>query len=85
MNAAFSLLLLLMILAFTTIILFSKNPDSRFKPAKDDRASFQKHAIPHEGALNKSVANELMALGNVAKDHTENWEYELKSQEGKSE
>ena len=63
MNAAFSLILLLMILAFTTIILFSKNPDSRFRPAKDDRASFQKHAIPHEGSLNKSVANELMALG----------------------
>ena len=35
--------------------------------------------------MNKSVANELMALGIVAKDHTENWENELKSQEGKSE
>ncbi|KOG96102.1 flavin adenine dinucleotide transporter [Saccharomyces eubayanus] len=85
MNAAFSLLLLLMILTFTAIIVFSKNPDSRFKPAKDDRASFQRHTIPHEGGLNKSVANELMALGNVAKDHTENWEYKLKSQEGKSD
>lgn len=77
MNAAFSLILLLMILAFTAMIIFSKNPDLRFKPAKDDRTSFQRHHLKDGTAISKSVANELLALGNVAKDHNENWESEL--------
>lgn len=77
MNAAFSLILLLMILAFTGMIIFSKNPDLRFKPAKDDRTSFQRHHLKDGTAISKSVANELLALGNVAKDHNENWESEL--------
>ncbi|KAJ9571327.1 ML-like domain [Nakaseomyces glabratus] len=45
LNAAFSLILLLMILTFTLLMVFSKNPDLRFKPAKDDRASFQKTGL----------------------------------------
>lgn len=77
MNAAFSLILLLMILAFTAMIIFSKNPDLRFKPAKDDRTSFQRHNLKDGTAISNSVANELLALGNVAKDHNENWESEL--------
>ncbi|KAL3235743.1 transient receptor potential ion channel family protein [Nakaseomyces bracarensis] len=47
MNAAFSLILLLMILTFVLLIVFSKNPDLKFKPIKDDRASFQKTTIPN--------------------------------------
>lgn len=77
MNAAFSLILLLMILAFTGMIIFSKNPDTRFRPANDDRTSFQRHHLKDGTAISKSVANELLALGNVAKDHNENWESEL--------
>ncbi|QLQ81210.1 hypothetical protein HG537_0E05650 [Torulaspora globosa] len=77
LNAAFSLILLLMILAFIAMIAFSKNPDARFKPAKDDRTSFQRHDLKDGTVISKSVANELMALGNVAKDHKENWESEL--------
>lgn len=79
MNAAFSLILLLMILAFTGMIVFSKNPDSRFKPIRDDRASFQKYAA-NDGAVNQKAANELIALGNVANDHEENWEAQLYDQ-----
>lgn len=41
LNAAFSLILLIMILVFIGLSLISKNPDARFAPAKDDRFSFQ--------------------------------------------
>lgn len=77
MNAAFSLILLLMILTFAIMILFSKNPDVRFKPAKDDRRSFQRHSLVDNNGVSPSVAEELMALGDVAKDHSENWETQL--------
>lgn len=78
MNAAFSFLLLMMILVFTGLMIFSKNPDIRFKPAKDDRTSFQKHSMKmNDGLISPSVAKELMALGDLAKDHNENWETEL--------
>ncbi|CAD6627417.1 HLJ1_G0032190.mRNA.1.CDS.1 [Saccharomyces cerevisiae] len=76
MNAAFSFILLMMILAFAGMMLFSKNPDLRFKPAKDDRTSFQRNTMKPEGTVNRSVANELLALGNVAKDHDDNSDYE---------
>lgn len=81
MNAAFSLILLLMILAFALMMIFSKNPDLRFKPAKDDRTSFQRHYMKEGAAVNSSVANELLALGDVARDHNENWESELNDQQ----
>ncbi|AQZ09457.1 FLC3 (YGL139W) and FLC1 (YPL221W) [Zygosaccharomyces parabailii] len=77
LNAAFSLILLLMILAFAVMILFTKNPDVRFKPARDDRRSFQRHSLIDNKGLTPSVADELMALGDVAKDHSENWESQL--------
>ncbi|CCK69849.1 flavin adenine dinucleotide transporter KNAG_0D00970 [Huiozyma naganishii CBS 8797] len=79
MNAAFSFLLLLMILTFTGLALFSKNPDLRFRPAKDDRTSFQKHHATTDSDIPSSVAQELLALGNVAKDHEENWEKHVNS------
>lgn len=77
LNAAFSLILLLMILAFAVMILFTKNPDVRFKPARDDRRSFQRHSLIDNKGVTPSVADELMALGDVAKDHSENWESQL--------
>lgn len=80
MNAAFSFLLLMMILAFTCIAIFSKNPDLRFKPAKDDRTSFQRRSLitaKNSGDVPDSVANELLALGNVARDHEMDWETQL--------
>ncbi|CCK70850.1 putative flavin adenine dinucleotide transporter KNAG_0F01820 [Huiozyma naganishii CBS 8797] len=71
MNAAFSFLLLMMIIAFTLMIVFSKNPDLRFKAAKDDRTSFQRHtSVPDE----KDGLGELAALGELAKDHDDHWE-----------
>lgn len=51
----------------------------RFKPAKDDRTSFQRNSA-NVGTINQSVAAELLALGNTAKDHKDNWEDELYNQ-----
>ncbi|KAK7207991.1 DUF907 domain-containing protein [Myxozyma melibiosi] len=42
LNAAFSLILLIMILVSCTVAIMSKNPDTRYQPMKDDRASFIK-------------------------------------------
>ncbi|CCD25465.1 flavin adenine dinucleotide transporter NDAI_0F01460 [Naumovozyma dairenensis CBS 421] len=80
LNAAFSFLLLMMVLAFTGMAIFSKNPDLRFKSARDDRASFQRRSFKGDGTISPSVAHELAALGDIAKDHNENWEVELEKQ-----
>ncbi|CAL9734266.1 flavin carrier protein 1 [Monosporozyma servazzii] len=82
MNAAFSFLLLMMILLFCWIALFSKNPDLRFKPAKDDRTSFQRRSLTTAkdgGDVPDSITNELRALGDVAKDHDNDWENQIQS------
>lgn len=42
LNAAFSLILLIMVIVSTTIIFFRKNPDARYHVMADDRASFMK-------------------------------------------
>ena len=42
LNAAFSLILLLMVIISTTITIFRKNPDARYQFMADDRASFMK-------------------------------------------
>ena len=71
MNAIVSLILLIVILALAAFTIFSKNPDAKFSPTKDDRTSFQqKHRSldPSNGD-----ANELFELGLVAKEHNENW------------
>lgn len=75
MNAAVSLLLLLIILGLALFTIFSKNPDAKFSPTKDDRTSFQKK---HQSIVpNFDDSNELLALGAVAKEHGENWENDL--------
>lgn len=90
MNAAFSFILLLMILAFIAMIVFSKNPDLRFKPAKDDRTSFQRRStlpetmfadkdgeMAHADSKNNygtDALQELAALGEVARDHDDHWQ-----------
>ncbi|KAF5098628.1 hypothetical protein D0Z00_001971 [Geotrichum galactomycetum] len=58
LNAAFSLILLVYTLVTCTMALVSKNPDSRYKPAQDDRASFIRDS-KHKA----SDAAELTALG----------------------
>lgn len=79
MNAAFSLVLLLMILFFIAMALLSKNPDSRFAPAKDDRTSFmRRNSVKDKAARqNANSRNELFALGAAAQDHSDNWENEM--------
>ncbi|KAH7148561.1 hypothetical protein EDB81DRAFT_466937 [Dactylonectria macrodidyma] len=42
MNAAFSLILLLMVIVSTSFVFFRKNPDARYQYMADDRASFMK-------------------------------------------
>lgn len=84
LNAAFSLILLIMILIYVTIVIISKNPDVRFKPANDDRTSFQKQSA-NAATIDKSVAEELLALGKVAKDHDEDWQDHLVPQQSSSD
>ncbi|RDA93702.1 hypothetical protein CP533_4898 [Ophiocordyceps camponoti-saundersi (nom. inval.)] len=42
LNAAFSLILLIMVIVSTTVTFFRKNPDARYQVMADDRASFMK-------------------------------------------
>lgn len=58
LNAAFALILLLFTLITCTIALLSRNPDSRYKPAGDDR-----HSFIRDQKQEPSDAAELTALG----------------------
>lgn len=59
LNAAFALILLIMVLVATMYAIFSKNPDVRYQPMRDDRGSF----IKSQTQLN----TELDALGATAR------------------
>lgn len=78
LNAAFSFILLMMILFYTILVLGSKNPDLRFKPVKDDRMAFKQVNDP-----DANLDNELFALGETAKEHGNNWEDGLQDQKYK--
>ena len=58
-NAVFALVLLLLVLIATGYAVFSKNPDTRYQPMRDDRGSF----IKSQSQLN----TELDALGVTAR------------------
>ncbi|CUM62744.1 uncharacterized protein PRCAT00000301001 [Priceomyces carsonii] len=79
LNAAFSLVLLILIIALITLCLLSKNPDARFAPAKDDRTSFQRMSSVKRASRNSKnpKENELLALGLAAQDHSTNWESDI--------
>ncbi|AOW05735.1 hypothetical protein B0I72DRAFT_132956 [Yarrowia lipolytica] len=62
LNAAFSLVLLIIVIVTCTIAILSKNPDKRYHPAKDDRAYF----MPNQDGLHGD--NEFNALGNAAQE-----------------
>lgn len=59
LNAAFAFVLLIMMLVATGYAVFSKNPDVRYQPMRDDRGSF----IKSQTNLN----TELDALGATAR------------------
>lgn len=61
LNAAFSLILLLMVIISTTISFIRKNPDARYQYMADDRASFMKSQTQLNGNT------ELDALGATAR------------------
>jgi len=64
MNAIFALVLLILVLVATVYALISKNPDTRYQPMRDDRASFIKSNTEMVGST------ELDALGVTARgDH----------------
>lgn len=67
-NAAFSLILLIFTLVTCILVLVSKHPDSRYKPAKDDRASF----IQDQYQDGSEAAGEFTALGDAARADHEN-------------
>lgn len=77
LNAAFSLVLLILVLVFIGLSLTSKNPDARFAPVKDDRTSFQRKSSVKQ-KLDKLVDGELADLGIAAQDHSADWEKVLK-------
>ena len=59
LNAAFALILLLMLLISSGFALFTKNPDTRYQPMRDDRGSFIKSQT--------QLTTELDALGATAR------------------
>ncbi|KAJ6257931.1 hypothetical protein Dda_7721 [Drechslerella dactyloides] len=61
MNAIFALVLLILVLVATVYALISKNPDTRYQPMRDDRASFIKSNPEMVGST------ELDALGATAR------------------
>jgi hypothetical protein len=58
-NAAFALVLLIMLLVSSGFALFTKNPDTRYQPMRDDRGSFIKSQT--------ALTTELDALGATAR------------------
>ncbi|CAM1503727.1 Fc.00g013180.m01.CDS01 [Cosmosporella sp. VM-42] len=63
-NAAFSLILLLMIIISSTLVFWRKNPDARYQFMADDRTSFMKSETRLE------TTNELDALAATARGDT---------------
>ena len=61
LNAAFSLILLFMLIITTTIVLFHNNPDTRYQFMNDDRTSFMKSQSQLQ------MTSELDALGATAR------------------
>lgn len=59
LNASFALILLLMLLVSSGFALFTKNPDTRYQPMRDDRGSFIKSQT--------QLTTELDALGATAR------------------
>jgi hypothetical protein len=69
LNAAFSLVLLILVLIATIYAFVRKNPDTRYQPVADDRASF----IKSQTALN----TELDALGATARGDKAGYKHNL--------
>jgi len=63
-NAVFSLVLLILILIASGYAIFSKNPDTRYQPMRDDRGSFIKSQT--------QLTTELDALGATARGEGKN-------------
>lgn len=75
-NAVFALVLLILIIVSCAYALFSKNPEARYQPMRDDRSSFIRQA--------KESSTELDALAaNVKGDNKEkDWSTDFRGREG---
>ncbi|OCK81390.1 TRP-domain-containing protein [Lepidopterella palustris CBS 459.81] len=70
-NAAFALVLLIMVLISSGFALFTKNPDTRYQPMRDDRGSFIKSQT--------QLTTELDALGATARGEGKGNPYKARS------
>jgi uncharacterized membrane protein len=75
-NAVFALVLLVLVIISCAYALFSKNPEARYQPMRDDRSSFIRQA--------KESSTELDALAaNVKGDNKEkDWSTDFRGREG---
>lgn len=71
LNAAFSTILLVIVLVASTIAITAKNPESRYQPMRDDRGSFIKSQ--------SQLTTELDALGAAARGESKHGGYVSKS------
>jgi hypothetical protein len=77
LNAIFSTVLLLMVVASTIWSIVRKNPDARYQFMADDRASFMKS----QTALNNGAATELDALAATARGDNDKASYKFGDEE----
>jgi hypothetical protein len=75
LNAAFSLILLLMVIISTSVTLFRKNPDARYQFMADDRASFMK------SQTHLTTTTELDALAATARGDKAGYKSQLDLEE----
>lgn len=70
-NAAFALILLLLVLFATGFAIFSRNPDTRYQPMRDDRGSFiksQSHLNTELDALGVTARGDMTQKGYYSRD-----------------
>lgn len=75
-NAVFALVLLLMVLVSSGFAIFTKNPDTRYQPMRDDRGSFIKSQT--------QLTTELDALGATARGEGKGTHARLDDDDGMS-
>jgi hypothetical protein len=75
LNAAFALILLLMVIISTSVTLFRKNPDARYQFMADDRASFMK------SQTHLTTTTELDALAATARGDKAGYKSQLDLEE----
>jgi len=76
-NAVFALILLILVIVSCVYALFSKDPETRYQPMRDDRSSFIRHAKESSTELDALAAN-VKGDGRESKD----WGLDGRGREG---